>query len=504
MDDKNNSNQSNVINTAVDVGKNVLIKKAIVSLAPTVLPIIGIILLVIILIALIVTIIVSIVGFNDNLAMGGYYSMRCPEVTVIFTDKSNGYEVTDTKTYPLEEYVAGVVSGEVGFLGSIELDKAFAIAARSFLLTNDDDCTIESSDRKQVFRELTSSSTDQLARQAAEETKGKVLLLDGSVYGTQYDAFACIGMDNNYYTISQANQKVPRDWIESRINSNKQPNWFVCNGKENLRNHHGNGMSQYGGLYLATELNYTYEEILKFYLGELGVSISSGSFISSVAGLEVKDTTNSKALTGISLQNFLANNGTSIEELNAFIDGNVASAGKGTREGVVTAGVSLVNFLYDNFNVRIPYYWGGNYQKYGVDPNFGNLVSQSCSKYGSCFSYDGFDCSGFVSWAIKNGGYNIDRKTTSGFDKAFSKYSCNIDDSSCIGQPGDLINSSGSHVILIVAVDQESDKYMVVESTGGYGLIMRERPIHQSTGANTKILLMDNFYNNQNNVDLNY
>ena len=47
--------------------------------------------------------------------------MRCPEVTVIFVDKSNGYTPTGTETYPFEEYIAGVIRGEVLGLNNLEI-----------------------------------------------------------------------------------------------------------------------------------------------------------------------------------------------------------------------------------------------------------------------------------------------------------------------------------------------------------------------------------------------
>lgn len=486
--------------TAKNIAKTLIIKK-IISFIPVKIFLISsaiILLIISFLLAILVTIFGG--GGHRGVAMGSYYSMRCPEVTVIFTDKKNGYEETGVNTYPLEEYVAGVVAGEVAFLGSLELDKAFAIAARSYLLTHDDDCTIESSDRKQVFRELTDSSTDRLAIQAASETAGQVLLSNNQLVSSQYDAFACIAKDNNYYTISQANQKIPIEWVDARIS---KPSWLICNGRENLQQHHGNGMSQYGGLYLATEKGYTYDEILEFYLGDRDITISRGGFLTSIAGLEVKDTTNSEIIDD-SLQNYLLDKGSSVEEMNEFIYESVSEAGKGTREGVVTAAVSIINYLYDNFNVRLPYYWGGNYQQYGVNMNFGGSAKTSCSST-TCYSRYGFDCSGFVSWAIKNGGYKIDRLTTVGFHNQFSNNSCNVKSESCIGQPGDLINTSGVHVQMIVAVDQESGQYMIAESTGGnYGLIMRKQGIHESYFDDTRILFMDEFYNNLQNVDENY
>lgn len=504
-ENKEKKNNDNFIKKAVKLA----ILKKILALLPikSILLIGGGILLFIIFIVIIIVVIFG--GSSSNkISMGGYYSMRCPEVTVIFTDKKNGYAVTGTGTYSLEEYVAGVVAGEVGFLGSIEVDKAFAVAARTFLLTHDDGtCTIESSDRRQVFRELTESPTDILAMQAAEETAGQVLLSNNELYGTQYDAFACIAKDDNYYTISQANQKIPKEWVESKLSPSKNSNWFICNGKENLKNHHGNGMSQYGALYLATEQGYTYDEIINFYLGDNDIKISTGAYITSIAGLEVKDTTNSEMIND-SLQNFLSSKGSSVEQMEDYIYQSVSNAGKGTREGVVTAAVSFINFLYDNFNIRLPYYWGGEYQKYGVNPSFGGVAnSVRCSPYNTCYAKYGFDCSGFVSWAIKNGGYILDRNTTSGFAGKFSDDSCDITSESCIGQPGDLINSS-KHVQLIVAVDQESGQYMVAESTGGNnGLIMRKWNMHSGncgSGCQTKILHMDNFYNDSSNVDPNY
>ncbi len=450
-------------------------------------------------ILLLLGLVIMLAGANKGgMAIGGYYAMRCPEVTVIFTDKHNGYKVTGTNTYPLEEYVAGVVAGEVAYLGSIEVDKELALAARSYFLTHDDNCTIESSDRRQVFRELTDSPTDQMARQAAEETAGQVLLKDNQIYGTEYDAFCSIAVDENYYTISQANQKIPRSWVdnEHRIaESWKQGN---CAGN------HGRGLSQFGSLYLANEQGYKYDELLAFYLGDEITISSSGGFMTSIPGLEIKDTTNSTELHE-KLSTFLPTKGTSVDELNNFIRTNVQNNGVGTREGVVTAAVSLVNYLYDGAGVRIPYYWGGNYQFVGINPSFGGYTSPSSSDTNTYY-YDGFDCSGFASWAIRNGGYNFSRLTTSDFHNKFAGDSCNITDKNCVGQPGDLINSKSCHVQMIVSVDEASGKYYIVESAGGYGLIMHAWNMHTSNcgSTETRILHLDNFYNNKANVDTNY
>lgn len=465
------------------------------------LPLLGFVLIFLFIVA-----IIAVISDDDNggVGMGGYYHIPCDEVTVIFVDKDNGYEPTGTATYPLEEYVAGVIVGEVDYLGSYEVDKVFAIAARTFFAAyaENNGCTIESSDRYQVFNETKSNR----ALKAAEETKGQVLLTSGGkLYSTiQYDAFACIDEDENYYTLSQANQKVPKEWADKRVGRNnpKLENWFICNGKANLQNHHGNGISQFGALYLATEEDYDYLKIFRFYLGD---DIMIGSpYMTSIAGLDVKPTRNAKHELNEPITEFLASQGSSLDQYNSFIKENVNNAGFGTREGVVTAAVSLINFLYDNFQMKLPYYWGGQAQQYGLPASIGTEHPSSVSPGGNVYYYRSFDCSGFVSWAIKNGGYKFSRIATGGFDSRFSEDSCDIRSSSCKGQPGDLINSAACHVQMIVSVDEANGKYIVAESTGS-GVIMQPWGMHQTNcnSSPTKILHLDKFYNNPAYIDTN-
>ena len=121
------------------------------------------------------------------------------------------------------------------------------------------------------------------------------------------------------------------------------------------------------------------------------------------------------------------------------------------------------------------------------------------------YYYTSLDCSGFVSWAIKNGGYNFNRTTSFYFDVNYSDDSCDIESLSCIGQPGDLINSPNDHVELIVAVDLENKKYVIAHS-GTEGVVMKERPMHKDTSSKkqSKILHMDSFYNNKEKVNTSY
>ena len=465
-----------------DIGelKDIKIKMPVATKVTLVALIISILLFAFLLVF--VTTLVNYDGVNNKLAAGGYYDIGCNEVTVNLTDKD--YNVIGTGTYPLEEYVAGVVTAEVGQFNNLEVFKEFAIAARSYFAAHHSNCTIESSNKKQVF----SPTPVELARQAADETAGKVLLQNDSLYGVQYDAFCSIAVSDTEYTLKQKNQKIPRSWVDSQPGIAAEWKQGTCAGN------HGNGLSQWGSLYLATMQNMKYDEILKYYLGN-NITISS-SGIMSIAGLEIKNTTDASVLHE-PLNTFLPNHGSSVEDLNNFIATNVNKNGNHTRAGVVTAAVSLVNYLYDGAKVRLPYYWGGQYQHIGVDPTFGGKASHAAiSAHGNAYHYNGFDCSGFVSWAIKNGGFDIGRHTTAGFHRDYSGNSCNIGSASCKGQPGDLINSNGCHVQMIVSVDESSGLYYVAESTGSAGLIMRAWGMHEGNcgSKETRILHMNSLY----------
>lgn len=176
--------------------------------------------------------------------------------------------------YQFEDYVAGVVAAEVGGFNDDEVYKAFAVAARSYLLThtneNNGTCSIENSTNFQVFR----PTTNQKIIDAVTATAGKILYQDGNVVSTQYDAFCWSSKDDNYYTLKQNNQKIPVDWVEQNVSSIYKN--YVCNTGTNKG--HGNGMSQYGSYYLASVQGYTYDKILNYYYRG---NISSGNTSSS-------------------------------------------------------------------------------------------------------------------------------------------------------------------------------------------------------------------------------
>lgn len=193
------------------------------------------------------------------------------------------------------------------------------------------------------------------------------------------------------------------------------------------------------------------------------------------------------------LDEFLSSKGTSLEAFNNLIASNVEENGYGTRAGVVTAAVTLIAELGNNYNVKIPYFWGGGHADGVVDGALGYWGSTQCHTYanGQSYNYCGLDCSGFVPWAIKNGGFNITPLVTGGFQSLPGAERVSLTNSAVL-QPGDLLESSG-HVILIVGVDENN--YICAEAAGNEtGVLFSTHPFNASGywGVN-----MEGFYNTQ-------
>ena len=199
----------------------------------------------------------------------------------------------------------------------------------------------------------------------------------------------------------------------------------------------------------------------------------------------------------------------------------VRTAGLKTREGVVAATL----YLSSHINVRIPYFWsGGHGHTYTTDnaseryEDFGdNFIGVSnrwgCNykmigrgtdkqKPGSYYPF-GMDCSGFVNWAIMNGGYYTGTGKQSAVPSTDNTPSTSLDGISVTpieaslakgkAKPGDIAFKSG-HVAMIVEVSENG--YKVAEEKGAdYGLVVSKDYINFGDTF-THIILMDNFYAN--------
>lgn len=486
--------------------------------------IMGIIMLIIIMFLMLFVVFTYVFEFDgDSSAYNGlYYSNMCPEMTVnIYESDINGEQIyKETKTYNFDEYLLGVVYAEFEEANNLEVYKSLAISARTKAIYYSSDCTIDSSSEIQLFDKKainTNNETTQMIKQAIKETSGKFITINNELVDVEYDNFCFVEKNANYYILSdqQSTQQIPVEWANNNIKkyqylncpceefANPSQSIDCYENKIYVDGGHGIGMSKYGALYLAKELGYTYENILKYYYGE-DINLTSNR-ATVINDLDVKLTSNAHEIKE-NLSTFLNYNGSSINEMNNFIKSNVENNGAGTRDGVITAAVSFINYLYDNYNVKLPYYWGGKYNQLGVDPNFGDYSPSVPSRTGNVSYYKSFDCSGFINWTIRNGGYNFSPASTSSIDSYFTDdVKCDIRNASCVGEPGDLINMPNGHVVMIIFVDNDSQKYIIAES-GNSGVALTEQKMHTPFSSNsvTSIISMNSFYNNENNINKNY
>ena len=191
----------------------------------------------------------------------------------------------------------------------------------------------------------------------------------------------------------------------------------------------------------------------------------------------------------------------------AAINNNLANAvnkaGYGTREGVVAA----AKYLASELDVTVPYWYGGKYKQKGINKEWGcdkTITANPGTERqptGSIHPY-GLDCSGFVSWAIRNGGYKANT-ILEGTDNQinFTNEYVDWNDYNSINKvkPGDLAWTDG-HIGIIVEVDKASCSYYVAEAKGAkYGVLITR---NSCFGSDFKtIILMDGYYNNNNNKE---
>ena len=174
---------------------------------------------------------------------------------------------------------------------------------------------------------------------------------------------------------------------------------------------------------------------------------------------------------GITFEEILTNYGTTVEDFNAMLQSSIERAGLGTRAGVIAAATTLIGATAE-MGYKINYQWGGKYRYAGVRANWGAPADMSylCDNYESkgyvrskCetnYSYHGFDCSGFVHWALVNGtGKNLPQPHIEG------NQTIPLQADYAVCEPGSALTGNG-HIVLIVGIDTEKKQYIVAEATG--------------------------------------
>lgn len=370
----------------------------------------------------------------------------------------------------------------------MEALKAQAVAARTYVLNYTDYCTqtIPNSTNAQTF----TRDINDRAREAATSTAGEILVYDGNIFSAQYDSFCYDDNDcpdatrNSDGTYSVTYTKVPNGERHTITLSDSDQYNRITHGQG-----HAHGMSQLLSYQLAKE-GKSYEEILSYFYSD-GVEIS--------LVLSPSNTDDATIVQG-PINNYLTNAGSSIEDMNQYIYSQVTRAGVGTRNGVVAAVVSLVSGFYSKTGYKLPYelYPSGKYTGYGMDPSWGTNTGNGS------YPLNGLDCSGFISWAIHNGGYEYVVKNAKGWGQAgvSRAWSKGMTDSSA--QPGDLIynapqseNGTSGHIRMIV--DVNNDGYVVAEASGKKSGVRINTISFTSTGS-YYLVDMSNYYANATKV----
>lgn len=405
---------------------------------------------------------------------------------------------------PLEEYVARVAANEIGskYKESLKVQTILArtyTEARFAKVDYQNSCYYDITDTSQSTQTFKSGSINEAYYDAADETEGLIVLVDGKPRGN-YDA-SCI------YTATQAKELDPSGYYSSRYYYVKYAGYFdgvnfqkiekdkalqigtfgtyinYADNNQACHNNHGGGLSQNGANYLEEYEGYDWEDIIDFYYnGKAEIkSISEnnvGGGLGCFSGDYPIDPNNElyqnlQLLHGRSFESVLKKNGSSVKEFEDNLKKEITRAGVGTRKGVVAAAMTLIGSMAET-GYKINYKWGGKYATIGVNPSWGLPSSVNCDNYESrgynrenCernYKWGGFDCSGFVTWALINGlQRKITQVTTNIKESSHPSVKLEADKAVCdIG--GAIV--SGDHIKLIVGVDEENKRYITAETTG--------------------------------------
>ena len=473
------------------------------------------ILLVLILVIFFAVLIVMIAVFfgkgENKSAIGGYGTGSCKyELSGILSDKKvemNGIKVeiincdgvessySLLETVDFEKYVLGASLALVGENASDEALKAQIITTRNYVLTrnsavcpgNQDNCFYGYNPNSNVIR-MRACDTDLVYWNYTQDmyystSGGKNLYSPEISEGTVYK-----------YALSDERKKQVES-IAQQVSGK-----VLLDGNGDVYKTSKSSTNQF---VTEAQNNKTYEEILEKVYGTTKYSSATCSSYGNIDyGDYIIESSNDEIILQQPLSDFLASKGTSLEQFNSLIESNVDNAGWGTRAGVVAAAVTLIDELGNNYGVRIPYFWGGGHVANFIQPFAdGKWGSGSCSAYDKAgFHYDrcGLDCSGFVPWAIYNGGFAMkEARLAHTFVNIEGADKVQLNANEAVLQPGDLLESS-MHIVLVVGVDETTKEYICAEASGyQYGVWFTRRKFNEKDYYG---LRMDNYYNNPSNI----
>lgn len=406
---------------------------------------------------------------------------------------SSNYEVLANVDF--EKYVLGVALAEIGPSAPDEALKAQIVAARNFALTRNSGMCPSNPDN--CFYGY-NASTGKIRMRACEADQ-VYWDYNNDIYRQDRGAISIYSPEINSGTLwKSALDETRKAEVEALADEVKGKVLMDESGNVYKTHYTSVETDQFTA---GANAGKTYDEILnEVYSGSSDISSAKCAKAGNIDYGDYTLSSDGHTILHQPLDQFLEDNGTSLEEFNKLIADNVDDAGFGTRAGVVAAAVTLIGELGDNYGVKVPYYWGGGHYDgviigahhyWGSDPD--------CTTYANNQTYDycGLDCSGFVPWAIKNGGFGMNQMLAGDFKNIKGAEKVTLKSNQAVLQPGDLLESEG-HIVLVVGIDEDTNEYICAEAAGNqYGVLFMRRPFNPSGywGVN-----MDGYYNNSANI----
>lgn len=299
------------------------------------------------------------------------------------------------------------------------------------------------------------------------------------------------------------------------LNNAHKYGFILRNSNYNSNGSYPSNRFRYVGIQLATFMkkhNLSLEDLK--ILDEVSMEIKK---IDNTININLNKNVNHISKLDMRLEDFLNNNGYSIDWLNDQIKNAKSKYNGVTRELIVEIANILTDTLSDKFNIVLPFSYGGghitnpitriddnkNYDlKASVNPNWGYKFNEDEKiKYknpndNTIYTNYGPDCSGLLlsifhligysefernSKTIVNGYINenknelipplgqvqfINPQITPNYPEIFEEYYNKFNSNVYLGKPGDLLIHSKGHVIIITEVDEINAQYIVVEAIG--------------------------------------
>ncbi|MDE5888537.1 MAG: hypothetical protein K2H20_00805 [Bacilli bacterium] len=412
----------------------------------------------------------------SGVSASGEVKLEGLQVELINCDgTASNYTVLETVDF--EKYVLGVALAEIGAESPDEAIKAQILAARGFSLTRNSGMCPGNPDG--CFYGY-NASTGKIRMRACEADQ-VYWDYEKDIYRQERGSISIYSPEINSGTLWKSTLNESRkEHVLALANEVKGKVLVDSNNKVVSTNYVASTSNQF--ISLANQ-GKTYEEILAtVYSDSDGFSsgectsygdIDYGDYVLSSEGDEILHQP---------LDSFLSSKGSSLEEFSALIASNVDNAGYGTRAGVVAAAVTLIAELGNNYDVKIPYYWGGGHYDGVVDGALGYWGSTQCHTYanGQSYNYCGFDCSGFVPWAIKNGGFDMSQRLAGDFVNLPGVRKVSLSNNPVL-EPGDLLESSG-HIVLVIGIEESTGNYICAEASGNSSGVLFTRRSFNSSG----------------------